>query len=208
MVETRLHGLYAVTDEALEDRLIAAVAEVLEAGVRILQYRDKGSDASRREMEAIVLRALTRRHDALLIVNDDPELAVSVQADGVHLGREDPDIAQARNLLGPESVIGVSCYDSLELARNAAAAGADYVAFGSVYPSPTKPDAARAPLELLTAAKRELGIPVCAIGGITSVNAGPVLAAGADMLAVVSGVFSASDIQRAVQAFPLSWESL
>lgn len=208
MVETRLHGLYAVTDEALEERLIAAVAEVLEAGVRILQYRDKGDDASRREMEAIVLRALTRRHDALLIINDDPELAVAVQADGVHLGRDDPDVAKARSLLGPEAVIGVSCYDSLESARHAAAAGADYVAFGSMYPSPTKPDATRAPLELLTAAKRELGIPVCAIGGITHVNAGPVLAAGADMLAVISSVFSAPDIQRAVRAFPLSWESL
>lgn len=205
---TRLRGLYALTDAALGERLIAAVAEALEAGVRILQYRDKGQDAPRREMEAIVLRALTQRHGALLIVNDEPELALSVQADGVHLGRDDPDIAQARRLLGPDAVIGVSCYDSLELARGVAAAGADYVAFGSVYPSSTKPDAVQAPLELLTEAKRELGIPVCAIGGITSANAAPVLAAGADMLAVVSGVFSASDIQQAVRAFPLSWESL
>ena len=208
MVEARLHGLYAVTDEALGERLIAAVAEVLEAGVRILQYRDKRDDLPRREMEAIILRALTRRHGALLIINDDPDLAAAIQADGVHLGRDDPHIAEARRLLGPGAVIGVSCYDSLSLARNAAAAGADYVAFGSVYPSSTKPDAKRIPLELLTTAKRELGIPVCAIGGITPVNAGPVLAAGADMLAVVSAVFSAPDIQQAVQAFPLSWESL
>jgi thiamine-phosphate pyrophosphorylase len=197
----RLHGLYAITDEALEERLISAVADALEAGVRILQYRDKGDDVARRGMEALMLRALTRRHDALLIINDDPELAVAVQADGAHLGRDDPDIAEVRRLLGPEAAIGVSCYDSLELARDAAAAGADYVAFGSVYPSTTKPGAVRAPLELLTAAKQELGIPVCAIGGITPANAGPVLAAGADMLAVVSSIFSAPDIQQAVRAF-------
>lgn len=201
----RLRGLYAVTDEALEERLVAAVAEALEAGVRILQYRDKGVDAQRREMEAIVLRALTHRHDALLIVNDDPALAADVQADGVHLGRDDPDIAHARRLLGPEAVIGVSCYDSLELARKAAAAGADYIAFGSVYPSSTKPDAARAPLELLRVAKQELGIPICAIGGIIPANAGPVLDAGADMLAVISGVFSVPDIEQAVRSFPLAW---
>lgn len=205
---TRLHGLYAVTDEALDEGLIAAAAEALAAGVRILQYRDKSDDSQRRKMEAIVLRALSRRHDALLIVNDDPALALAVDADGVHLGRDDADIAEARRLLGPRGIIGVSCYDSLELGRSAAAAGADYIAFGSVYPSPTKPDAVYAPLGLLTAAKRELGIPVCAIGGITPGNAGPVLAAGADMLAVISGIFSAPDIERAVRAFPLSRESL
>lgn len=201
---TQLQGLYAVTDEALGERLIEAAAEALEAGVRILQYRDKGDDVQRRQMEASVLCALARRHDALLIVNDDPSLAAAIRADGVHLGREDPDIASARRLLGPKAVIGVSCYDSLELARDAAAGGADYVAFGSVYPSSTKPGAVRASLELLTAAKRELGIPICAIGGITPVNAGTVLAAGADMLAVVSSVFAAPDIQQAVRSFPVS----
>lgn len=205
---TRLQGLYAVTDPALGERLIAAVAEALEAGVRIVQYRDKRGDAPQREMEAIVLRALTRRHDALLIINDDPDLAAAVQADGVHLGRDDTGISEARRLLGPQAVIGASCYDSLELARSAAAAGADYVAFGSVYPSATKPDAVRAPLDLLTAAKQQLGTPVCAIGGIAPTNAGPVLAAGADLLAVVSGIFAAHDIRRAVRAFPLSWEPL
>ena len=199
----RLRGLYAVTDEALRESLIDAVAEVLEAGVRILQYRDKGDDKPRRETEAIVLRALTHRHNALLIINDDPELAASVAADGVHLGLDDPDVATAREVLGPEAVIGVSCYDSLKLARQAAAAGADYVAFGSVYPSETKPGALHAPLELLSEAKRTLGVPVCAIGGITPGNAEPVLAAGADLLAVISSIFSASDISRAVKAFPV-----
>lgn len=199
---TRLRGLYAVTDGVLGERLIAAAAEALDAGVRILQYRDKGDNGPRREMEAIVLRALTHRHDALLIVNDDPELAAAVVADGVHLGLDDPDIASARQLLGADAVIGVSCYDSIELARQAVKAGADYVAFGSVYPSSTKPGALHAPLELLTSARQELGVPVCAIGGITPDNAAPVLAAGADMLAVISAIFSAPDISRAVQAFP------
>lgn len=201
VVRGGLHGLYALTDERLGGRLAAAAEEALAAGVRLLQYRDKGTDRARRESEAGMLRTLAHRHRALLIVNDDPGLAAAVAADGVHIGRDDPDVAAARRLLGGEAVIGVSCYDSLALAREAVAAGADYVAFGSVYPSSTKPGAVRAPLELVTAAKRELGVPICAIGGITPANAGPVLAAGADMLAVVSSVFSAPDIGKAVRAF-------
>lgn len=196
-----LRGLYALTDERLGDRLIVAAEQALAAGVRILQYRDKGDDRAHREKEAMELRALTHRHRALLIVNDDPRLAAAAGADGVHLGREDPGLAAARRMLGEKALIGVSCYDSLDLARDAVAAGADYVAFGSVYPSPTKPDAVGISLELLTAAKRELNVPICAIGGITAANAGPVLAAGADMLAVVSSVFFAHDIGKAVRAF-------
>ena len=196
-----LRGLYALTDERLGARLMVAVEQALEAGVRIIQYRDKGDDRPRRENEAQALRDLTHRHRALLIVNDEPGLAAAVEADGVHLGRDDPDLAAARRMLGEQALIGVSCYDSLDLARDAVAAGAGYVAFGSMYPSSTKPDAVRAPLELLTAAKRELDVPICAIGGITAENAAPVLAAGADLLAVVSSVFSAPDIGKAVRAF-------
>lgn len=200
----RLAGLYVLTDERLGEDLPEAVAAALAGGARLVQYRDKGTDAERRESEARMLRELTRRHGAVFIVNDDPALAARVEADGVHLGRDDPGIAAARRLLGDGAIIGVSCYDSLELARGAADAGADYVAFGSVYPSPTKPDAVRAPLELFATAKRALAVPICAIGGITSGNAGPVLAAGADMLAVISSVFSAPDITRAAEAFTRS----
>ncbi len=200
MVDTsRLAGLYVLTDARLGKRLEAAVAAALAGGARLIQYRDKSMDIERREIEARRLRTLTRRRNALLIVNDDPELAARVKADGVHLGRDDPDIVAARRLLGPEAVIGISCYDSLALARDATAAGADYVAFGSVFPSPTKPAAMRAPLELITAAKLELGVPICAIGGITPDNAAPVLAAGADLLAVITSVLFAEDPEAAAR---------
>ncbi|MGH8161393.1 MAG: thiamine phosphate synthase [Gammaproteobacteria bacterium] len=197
----QLKGLYVLTDERLGERLETVVATALDGGARLVQYRDKSKDAARREAEARMLRELTRRHDALLIVNDDPELADRVEADGVHLGRDDPDMAEARRLLGDDAIIGVSCYDSLQPARDAVAAGADYVAFGSVYPSPTKPDAVHAPLGLFTAAKRELDVPICAIGGITPGNAPPVVAAGADLLAVVSAVLFADDPESAARAF-------
>ncbi|MGH8274557.1 MAG: thiamine phosphate synthase [Gammaproteobacteria bacterium] len=201
MHDAQLKGLYVLTDERLGDGLMEAVAATLEGGARLIQYRDKSIDAARREHEARRLRTLTRKYKALLIVNDDPELAAAVEADGVHLGRDDPDVATARALLGVEAVIGISCYDSLDFARDAVAAGADYIAFGSVYPSPTKPDAVRAPLDLLTRAKRELGVPICAIGGITPENAVPVLAAGADMLAVVSAVLFTENPEAAVRRF-------
>lgn len=200
MPDTILKGLYVLTDERLGGRLPEAVDAALAGGARLVQYRDKSGDAERREAEARRLRELARRHGAVFIVNDDPALAARVEADGVHLGRDDPDIAAARHLLGPDAVIGVSCYDSLELARVTVGAGADYVAFGSVYPSPTKPDAVRAPLELFTRAKRELAVPVCAIGGITPANAGAVWAAGADMLAVISSVLLAADVAAAARA--------
>ncbi|MGH8128465.1 MAG: thiamine phosphate synthase [Gammaproteobacteria bacterium] len=185
--------LYVLTDERLGGRLEMAVDAALKGGARLIQYRDKSTDDAKRESEARLLRALTRRYGALLIVNDDPELAARVEADGVHLGRDDAGIAAARRLLGTELIIGVSCYDSLQLARDAVVAGADYIAFGSVYPSPTKPDAVRAPLSLFREAKRALDVPLCAIGGITPDNAGPVLTAGAALLAVISAVVFAED---------------
>ncbi|MGH8224907.1 MAG: thiamine phosphate synthase [Gammaproteobacteria bacterium] len=197
----KLKGLYVLTDERRGEALQTAVAAALAGGARLIQYRHKGADVARRESEALSLRMLTRKYDALLIVNDDPLLAAAVEADGVHLGRDDSGIAEARRLLGAESIIGASCYDSLELARAAVAEGADYVAFGSVYPSPTKSDAVPAPLELITAAKRELAVPICAIGGITPDNAAPVIAAGADMLAIISAIFSAPDIEQATREF-------
>lgn len=195
----RLTGLYVLTDERLGERLEATVAAALVGGARLIQYRDKRTDAARREREAAALRKLTRRHGALLIVNDDPALAAAVGADGVHLGKDDPDIGEARRLLGEMGVIGVSCYDSLQRARDAVATGADYITFGSVFPSPTKPGAVRAPLELVAAGKRELAVPVCAIGGITPANAASVVAAGADLLAVVSAVVFAADVEAAAR---------
>lgn len=199
MVSAALNGLYVLTDERLGPRLEPVAAAALAGGARLIQYRDKRSDAARRRREALALRRLTRAHGALLIVNDDPVLAAEIEADGVHLGRDDPDIGGARRLLGPDAVIGVSCYASLARARTAVAAGAGYVAFGSVFPSPTKPDAAHAPLELFASAKRELAVPLCAIGGITPDNAAVVVAAGADLLAVASAVVFAAEVEAAAR---------
>jgi len=189
----RLRGLYAISpDDHDAAQLAAAVDAVLAGGARLLQYRRKSSPGHARADEAAALLAACRRHDAMLIINDDPALAAAVGADGVHLGRDDVDPQAARRLLGPAALIGVSCYGSLSLAEAAVEAGADYVAFGSMFASTTKPGAPRAPIELLAAAAR-LGRPVCAIGGITLDRAPALIAAGASMLAVIGDLFGSAD---------------
>ena len=200
---SRLHGLYVITDRALAAGrpLPELVAAALEGGARVVQYRDKTADHARRRDEARALAALCRDAGALLIVNDDVELALAAQADGVHLGRDDAGIAAARGHLGPDRLIGVSCYDRFDRAVAAQQAGADYVAFGSFFPSPTKPAAVRAGLALLERGRRELDLPLVAIGGITPENAGALVAAGADMLAVIHAVFGAADVRAAAAAF-------
>ena len=198
---TPLRGLYAITPEEPREDLANLVTKALIGGARLIQYRDKGQDQSRRLSQAQSLRALCQTAGALFIVNDDPSLAAASWADGVHLGRDDPDLAEARALLGPEAIIGVSCYDRLDLAHSAQAKGADYVAFGRFYPSGTKPSAVQASLDLLRQARRELHLPLVAIGGITPENAGPLIAAGADLLAVVNGIFAAPDVSAAARAF-------
>ncbi len=198
-----LKGLYVITDTGLTPgaRLPAAVDAAIRGGARLVQYRDKSADSARREMEARLLLDLCRGHGVPLIINDDVALAARIGADGVHLGSEDLALAAARVSLGPRALIGVSCYDSLERAQTAAHAGADYVAFGSFYPSLSKPGAVRAPLALLTQARAALSIPLCAIGGITPENGAPLLAAGADLLAVIQGVFGAADGGVAARAY-------
>ncbi|MGN6313006.1 MAG: thiamine phosphate synthase [Rhodanobacteraceae bacterium] len=193
----RRRGLYAITNGPRMDLLEAARAS-LSGGARILQYRDKGSDGARRLQEARALAQLCADFDVPLIVNDDVDLAFASGATGVHLGEGDVGIMEARARLGTQAIIGVSCYDSLHRARDAAAASADYLAFGAFFPSPTKPWARRATPELLREAKA-FGLPLVAIGGITSDNGGPLIDAGADHLAVVSAVFDATDIRAAAQ---------
>ena len=190
-----LQGLYAITDARLMpgDRLLECVEAALRGGARWIQYRDKGADAPRRLAEAQALAGLCHAHGAGLIVNDDVELAAASGADGVHVGREDAGLEIARARLGAQAVIGMSCYNRLDLAEDAAAQGADYVAFGSVFPSPTKPQATRADLDLLREARTRLALPLCAIGGIDAGNAAVVAATGIDMLAVISGVFGGGD---------------
>ncbi|MFT3962659.1 thiamine phosphate synthase [Propionivibrio sp.] len=190
----QLRGLYALTPETPDAAdCLARVEAALRGGVRIVQYRDKSADAARQRATAQALRALTRDAGALLIVNDSLPLALAVDADGVHLGGDDGDLAAARRALGPGRILGASCYADFERARAAARAGADYVAFGAVFASPTKPHAVRADLALFGRCRDELGVPSCAIGGITRDNAAAVVAAGADLLAVISDIFQADD---------------
>jgi thiamine-phosphate pyrophosphorylase len=198
-------GLYALTDAVLlpDDRLIGAVERALLGGARLIQYRDKSHDAARRLTQAQALDELCQRYKVPLIINDDAELAAQVGAAGVHIGQDDPDLATARARLGPKAIIGVSCYDRLDLALAAERAGADYVAFGAFFPSPTKPHEIRPPIALLREARAALTVPIVAIGGITPDNAPLLLNAGADALAVVSAVFAQPDIQAAARRFAI-----
>jgi thiamine-phosphate pyrophosphorylase len=190
-----LRGLYAVTPDCRAGAvLLADVAAALAGGCRLVQYRDKSSTMPERVVRARALRDLTRRHGARLLINDDIALCCLVEADGVHLGRDDGDLRNARRLLGPGRILGASCYGDLACAARAAAAGADYVAFGAAFPSPTKPDAQPVAVDLYRRAKSALVPAICAIGGITADNAGPLVAAGVDLLAVISDLFSAPDI--------------
>jgi thiamine-phosphate pyrophosphorylase len=194
-------GLYAITpDEADTARLSARVETVLAAGAQWLQYRNKAADAALRREQAQALLAVCRRHRAPLIVNDDWRLAAEIGADGAHLGEDDGELDAARKALGAGAIVGASCYDRIELARSAAAHGASYVAFGAFFPSPTKPQARRASPQLLAQAAA-LALPRVAIGGITPDNARSLVDAGADLLAVISGVFDAPDPAAAVRAY-------
>lgn len=182
----KLRGLYAITPEAPD--LVEKVRLALEGGSALLQYRRKQRDLH----EAREIAALARRYKVPLIVNDDVELALELDAQGAHLGRDDGDLGEARRRLAGR-ILGASCYNDAGLARRAISAGADYVAFGSVFASPTKPSALRAPLALFAI---DLQVPLCAIGGITLENAAQVIEAGADLLAVLSDLFDAPDIAR------------
>jgi len=195
-------GLYAVTpDEADTPQLIAKVRLALAGGAAAVQYRNKSAGPQLRRVQAAALAEICREAGVPLIVNDDVTLALEVDAAGVHLGREDGALAVARNRLGPGKLLGASCYDRIDLAVAAAGGGADYVAFGAMFASPTKAAARRAPLALLGEARQRTGLPVVAIGGITLDNAAGVVAAGADALAVISALFAAQDIAARAQAF-------
>lgn len=192
-------GLYVITD-GLRPDLLDVTSQALAGGARLLQYRDKSDDSARRYSEAAALRQLCDTYAVPLIINDDVALALAVAADGVHLGKDDDDLAAARAVLGRDAIIGVSCYDSLRRAKTAAAAGASYIAFGAFFPSPTKPLAPRASIELLRQSAA-LDVPRVAIGGITPDNAPSLVEAGADYLAVISAVFGATDVRHAAQSF-------
>lgn len=200
--QRRVAGLYAITPEDADtDRLARRVQAALAGGASLVQYRSKWPDAAARRAQGERLLAVCRRAGAPLIVNDDLELALAIGADGVHLGRDDGDVGAARARLGADRLLGVSCYDRLDLAIAAVAAGADHVAFGSAFASPTKPEAVRASRELFTQARDRLQVPIVAIGGITPENARHVIEAGADAVAVITALFDAPDVAAAAAAF-------
>ena len=204
MVASELpHGLYAVTDGRLipADELTTRVAQAIAGGAVVIQYREKHKARDVRQQEAAALQALCRERGVPLIINDDIELAARVGAAGVHLGREDASIAQARERLGPHALVGVSCYNRIERALKAAAAGAGYVAFGRFFPSATKPAAVQAEMTLLEQARAQLDLPIVAIGGITPENGSGLIAAGADLLAVIHGVFGQPDVEAAARRY-------
>jgi thiamine-phosphate pyrophosphorylase len=196
-------GLYAITDErpGAPRQLPVCVSEAIAGGASVIQYRNKQGDAQQRRQAAGALLQLCQQHHVPLIINDDVALAASVNADGVHLGKTDASVAQARQQLGPQAIIGVSCYNSLERAMRAAQAGADYVAFGRFFSSHSKPDAPPAEAALLRQARRQLQLPIVAIGGITPENGRALVAAGADLLAAIHGVFGQPDIEAAASAY-------
>lgn len=196
-----LRGLYVITDtDLMQGRLLTAVEAALKGGATVLQYRDKSGDHRRRRSEAQSLQVLCRQYGIPLLINDDVDLAAEIHADGVHLGRSDATVQEARRLLGPDAIIGATCHGSLECAAEASRQGASYLAFGTVHPSPTKPGATHVALSILAEARR-FGLPVVAIGGISADNAAPIIAAGADCVAVISDLWQAPDIAARARAF-------
>ena len=202
MKDVRLHGLYLISNhQRLQDsRLYDDIDQALQGGMKILQYRDKSENHKKRLQQCQQLRKMTQQANCLLIINDDAELALQCRADGVHLGKQDARISQARQLLGKQAIIGVSCYNQLELAQSASTAGANYIAFGRFFKSRTKPDAVQAHPDILQQANI-FDLPIVAIGGISQDNAPELINAGADMVAVINAVFGHSDIKNTTRQF-------
>lgn len=201
-MRSKISGLYAVTpDEPDTELLTAKVRDALAGGASLVQYRNKTADAALRLVQARALFKACRGHDVAFIINDHLELALEINADGVHLGDEDGSIAAARRKLGPDKIVGASCHNLLQNALDAQRAGATYVAFGSFFASTVKPGAVHASLDLLRQAKRKVSVPVVAIGGITPARALQLIAAGADSVAVISALFDAPDVKLAARQF-------
>lgn len=198
----RISGLYAITtDIASTARLEVMTQQALSGGAQLVQYRNKTANSQLRREQAQALNDLCRQYDVPLIINDYVELAVEVDADGVHLGGHDVSVVAARSVLGQEKIIGASCYNQLDLALAAESQSADYVAFGAFFRSTTKPEAVVASIDLLRLAKEALSIPVVSIGGISAANATILVDQGCDAIAVSSALFGSQDIQLSSKAF-------
>jgi thiamine-phosphate pyrophosphorylase len=201
-VSNLLRGLYAITPDGVDAKaLVQMVSAALKGGARLIQYRQKSVEARDQAVQARELNELCLASGASLIINDNVELARQINAAGVHLGRDDMSVTEARRQLGTNKIIGVSCYNQMALAKAAIASGADYIAFGAFFPSQIKPDAVRAELALIIEAKKKFAIPIVAIGGISLQNAPQLIAAGADAVAVISDLFNAPNITAQASAF-------
>ena len=203
MHKFRSRGLYVITDcQRLDFPALYRITEdILVAGVPVLQYRDKTAEPEIRRERALSLLDLCNRHDTLFVVNDDVHLAQAIGAAGAHIGEDDMPFTRARQMLGEQSIIGISCYNRLEPARAAQSQGADYIAFGAFFSTLTKAGTVTAGLDLLREAKSALTLPVVAIGGITPENGAALIQAGADLLAVANSIYGSSDPGRTVEKF-------
>lgn len=202
MRSTEICGLYAITPDSTDtSSLLMMTEQVLIGGATIVQYRNKVADDILRQEQAYLLAQLCRKYQVVLVINDHVDVAIAVDADGVHLGQDDGSIRDARKKLGDEKIIGVSCYNQLNLAIDASQQGADYVAFGAFFASSTKPDAVTASTDLLCKAKQKLFVPIVIIGGITLTNAAALIDQGGDAIAVSNALFNAQDIQSTAKAF-------
>jgi len=202
MIQLPDHGLYAITDceHLAHNEVIEKTEDILRAGATLLQYRNKDTNIDNKSTLAYELQILCREFNRIFIINDDVELARKINADGIHLGKNDHDIRSVRTHLG-QVIIGVSCYNEMQRAINAENDGADYVAFGSFFLSLTKPRAVRADKNLIKQAKKKLKLPVVAIGGITPENGKLLIKLGVNYLAVISGLYSVDDSYEATQAY-------
>lgn len=195
-------GLYIITEDSLEfDTLLLKTEQALMAGAEILQYRNKIQDYPVRVKQAQEIQSLCHDYKATFIINDDVVLAREIKADGVHLGTEDMQPQQARSILGKDSIIGVSCYNNINLAIESTNASADYIAFGPFFPSQKKPGAKKADIKIIQQAKKRINKPIIAIGGITPDNGKSLVEAGADFLASINAVYGAEDTFKTTQNF-------
>jgi thiamine-phosphate pyrophosphorylase len=197
-----IKGLYAITPDMADlNTLVHKTQLVIEGGAFMVQYRSKIQDRAVKIQQCAAILRLCREYDVPCIVNDDVEMCRILEADGVHLGENDDNIAEVRRILGEDAIIGSSCYDQLDRAKQAQKEGATYVAFGAMFPTPTKPNAPRATLELLREAKSEIEIPIVAIGGITVNNAHDVIEAGVDAIAVITSLYESNSIKETAETF-------
>ena len=200
--KNKLRGLYVITDPQLcDDNLVNMVEQAIMGGAKIIQYRNKTAGTQQQLKECLVLKALCKKHAAIFIINDNVELALESNADGVHLGQTDADINTARKLLGKNKIIGITCHSDINKAVSAQQQSANYVAFGRFFPSKTKPDAPPAKVEILAQARSQIQIPIVAIGGISVENAPVLIDTGADMLAVIHAIFAQNNIKQAAEKF-------